>query len=499
MSSLDKYNEAAAAGILSDDSGPLLESLYAERDGYQSEIDSLYDEIDESNRKIAAWRTQKTTASTGYKKTLSSYIAAEQEKITANRAKISDLKDKLSDCNAKIKEVSAYKPASYYINEGVDDSVSYYKDRISSEKSDYGIWYEQNKDTATPQEIAAKYNESVNSQLALQKALVDDLCAAYTLMVELYGEDAAVSRNLEEQLKKERYAYEQLANSYMDMSDAVEEGLEKRTEAYKTDAENARLVNKWWNETDGTVATNAEKATVNTENLNRQLKNQGIIVSETAKAYLEMVRLYGVNSEESKKLENQLISECIAYDTLKNKVGEVNAENGYSREEVHSIVYTMNDYVRDNMDNLLADGFTEEEVYALARQYSGFDDLVDYNNREPVEEAPSSKDILRDIFGDEFADDPTKADERFLDLEEIEKNGTGGGFESVEEALTGIFDAVELFISELSDSLLYNINAGDQTQYTSVYNITTGADASIADQIAEMKKYDAMKKARGIE
>ncbi len=494
MSSLDKYFEAAETGIFSDNSAAELASLEAEKQKCEARVEALTESINSSNRKIASWRTKKTTAGKSCKKTLSAYISAEQGKITATRAEISRVKSKISEIKSRISEVSKYKPASYYINQGVSDSTDYHKDLLSSEKSGYGIWYEQNKDSATVAEIAKTKNDSIASQIGIQQKYVDDLTAAYGKMAEIYGESADESVNLQEILNSEQYTLEKLKNSYEEVGAAVKDVLNDKKEEYELDSLNAKLKNQLWNEINDD-AEDYEKRAESIKSCNIQLEEQGKAVRDTAEAYREIVEQYGINAEESKKLENQLLSECVAYEKLKSKIEELYALEDYDRKEREDIVFGLNDYLKNNKEFLLSTGMSEEEIYEVAREATGFNKLVDYSlNKPAVEDVISSYDLIGSIMGEILKESFGGIPDGFL------KNGDIGNFEDVfsdfdlfMQSFSGIVEIFDV-LSVLKE--LFSGNGGNT--YSSVYNLTASGGTSVADQLYEIKKFDSMKKARGL-
>ena len=496
MTSLDKYNEAAELGILGDDKESAISALEAEKRGYENQVNSLTESINSSNRKIASWRTQKNGASKSTKQTLSKQISAEQEKITATRAQIARIKKKISAVKSLISEYSSYKPASYYINQGVSDTKNYYSDLISAEKSDFDIWFRENKETATPEGYLSQYHDRISNKIELQSAFVDDLYAAYEKMSEIYGESSAESVNLLENLKKEEAELLSLEDTYESITNAVNEFIEVKTRENELNIENAQLKNKLWNYTEGEDALSFEKRAENIKNLNIQLENQGVIVEETAKLYRELVKQYGINAEESKNLENQLLSECAAYEKLSLEIQELYAVEEYGRKEREDVVFGLNDFLKNNKEFLLSTGMSEEEIYEVARKVSGFDDLVNYTNNHPVAtDVTSSHEIIGSILNELLKESFGELPESFFE--------SGINFSGMEN----IFDDFGTFlqsitsISELFDVIdfLKDLYASSGNSYNSTYNFSLSGESGIADQIYEVKKYDAMKKARGIE
>ncbi len=497
MNSLDKYNEAYHAGILSDSTDEYILSLEKEIADYEAKIVSLTESINGRNQKIAGWRTTKTTASTSYKKTLSSYISAEQGKITATRAEISRIKEIIKSLKSRLSEVKKYKPASYYINQGVKESGEYYGDLIDTQETSFDIWFAQNGQNTSMDSVASKKRESVNEQIKSQTAYVKDLTNAYEKMLEIYGESASESVNLLEILKEEELALENLKKSYSGVYSAVKEALSLKKDKISLDITNEKLKNNLWDETEGKEAEDYERRAYDISSYNNQLEEQGKILTETANAYKEMANLYGINADESKALENQLLSECVAYEKLKNKISELYQVREYDRKETEDIIYSLEDYLKTNKEFLLSQGYSEEEIYQVAKKATGYEKFIDYFYNKPEEKSLISadnliSDILIEILKDKFSDLPEsfldKTDLDFSVFEDIFSN-----FDSALHSIGGVLDFFEIF------SLMKDLNVSSSgNTYSSVYNLYTSGNSSVADQIYDVKKFDFLKKARGL-
>ena len=346
-------------------------------------------------------------------------------------------------------------------------------------------------------QIAEANNKSIDAQVGIQQSYVDDLTSAYSKMVEIYGESAAESINLQEILDKEKHALEKLKNSYTAMSEAIEDTLEDKKEEYELDAKNAKLKSELWNETAGKEAQEYEKRINNIKSLNEQLEEQGGIVKETADAYRQMVEQYGINSDESKKFENQLLEECVVYEKLKNRIEELYAVEEYGRKEREDVIFSLNDYIKNNKEFLLSTGMTEEEIYEAAKDATGYNDFVDYFLNKPKEESViSSSDLIGSILNAMLKENFGSVSDSFLsdgqlNLQSFESIFTD--FDGVLQSLGGITEIFD-FIDALKDITSSNIN----NSYSSVYNLNAASDSSIADQLYAIKKYDSMKKARGL-
>ena len=89
-------------------------------------------------------------------------------------------------------------------------------------------------------------------------------------------------------------------------------------------------------------ATPDESAAAEKQMLNKQLKNQADAIDVTNQAFLESKELTGENSEESKKLYEQLIKEKIAYEQLLVSIENVNKERDEAKAKAYEAAYKSN-------------------------------------------------------------------------------------------------------------------------------------------------------------
>lgn len=495
MNSLDLYNEAAAAGILSDDTAGELTSLEAEKSKYEAEIERIEGDIRNSNGKIASWRTQKVYADKGTKKTLSSYISAEQAKIATMRVRLSAIRADLGRVKERISEISAYKSAAYYINKGVTGSRDYYDDLISNEDNDFAIWYSENKNTATVEQIIRRKTEGDDRKIQYQTAHVEDLTSAYEKLAEIYGVNSDESIHLQEILGDETVALSKLKESYEDIGGVVAEVLREKNEGYKASAENINLLSELWDYTDGKDAYDHVKRAEDIKSLTAQLTAQESVVLNTAAAYAYLVKQYGVSSAESRELEKQLLSECVAYEKLADRINTLYSIEEYDRKDREDVVFGLNDFLKNNKEFLLSTGMSEEEIYALAKKVTGYDQLWDYTLNAPEDDKVlSSEDIVAEVFrevlGEKFGAVPDSFFDGMLNIEAF-KNA----FSEVDGVVGSVGGTVD-FADDIFKITETGGSAGNT--YSSVYNFTASGGETIADQINQVKKYDAMKKARGL-
>ena len=86
-----------------------------------------------------------------------------------------------------------------------------------------------------------------------------------------------------------------------------------------------------WGLTDGANASEDVKLEKELESLTEQHEQQKKSVDATQKSYDKMVELYGENSDESMKLQEQLLKEQIAYEETTKKIKEMNEQLAQSK------------------------------------------------------------------------------------------------------------------------------------------------------------------------
>ena len=123
-------------------------------------------------------------------------------------------------------------------------------------------------------------------------------------------------------------------------------------------------------------ATEEEKLTKQEEMLNDQLIHQANNVTTAQAAWEEMCKLTGENSEESKKLEQQLIQEMIAYEKLADSIDEVIAKrvqlNTATDEDEEARFGAYRDWYINHRDKITSFGYDDTEVERAARQATGY-------------------------------------------------------------------------------------------------------------------------------
>lgn len=187
----------------------------------------------------------------------------------------------------------------------------------------YDLWEATIGKTATAEEKTQRRLESLEEQAAIRLRQIETTQNAYDKMVELYGETDEESLKLQKQLLQEQLAYEKLKDSIADLTAAKES-------AYNTDnlAKMAEQEFKLWS-LENQHASDSEKLAKQAELLALKYEMQEENISATETALAEMVEQYGTSSEESVKLQEQLLKEKIAYAELKKQIDEVNKARGF--------------------------------------------------------------------------------------------------------------------------------------------------------------------------
>jgi len=187
----------------------------------------------------------------------------------------------------------------------------------------YDLWELTTGGKATNEEKAEKQLESLKEQAELEKSQIEATQTALSKMTELYGENSDESLKLQKQLLQEQIAYEKLNQSILDVARS------KTAATVDSLSDMADHEYKLWflNNPD---ATDAEKLQKQSEVLALKLDMEGETVADTEEAYAAMAEQYGENSDESIKLQEELLKEKIAYAELTAQIKELNkAKAGY--------------------------------------------------------------------------------------------------------------------------------------------------------------------------
>lgn len=286
---------------------------------------------------------------------------------------------------------------------------------------------------------------------------------------------------IKQQIKEEKAlktAVKDRANEYVEAHELINDGLKLAGKSLDDESKRVSLAFKLWTK-------DSEK---NMGVLEKLCENQAQKVLSVVSAYGKMAELYGVNHEESKKLETQILAECNAYEktleTLKRD------SFGYTREEINDIVYSLNDYIKQNYKLLSDAGFSDEQIYASAKGYSGYDNLEqNYQSLKAPTKAQQEVELLIEGLNEKFTD--------------VSKNfalGISTSLEDFAKTVQSVFESiVNSASSSISSSVITNVSGSTtyNTNYNSTYHLNPSSVSSVADEIAEIKNYDAIKKARG--
>ena len=200
-----------------------------------------------------------------------------------------------------------------------------------------------------------------------------------------------------------------------------------------------------------------------------------------------MTELYGETFQASVELENQLLSECVAYEKLKDTAAGLAEDKVYTREEFDVIAHNMNDYIKNNHSKLKEAGFSDDVIYQAARGSSGYDDYL--KSIAPAKSADVSE-------AQEQANE-------VIDSLNAKFIGVSTEFaQSVEATVTNLISSVSGVISDIVAKSADAIkSAGDKiynNNYTNNYNVSAKGEGTIYDSINALKNLEATKKARGI-
>ncbi len=270
-------------------------------------------------------------------------------------------------------------------------------------------------------------------------------------------------------------------------SKLIEEGLSGSLASLKTEDKSATNRYNLWYESIGENGPYADDLIKKQELINERLEIQAKRILEVQAAYKKMTELYGENFEASLNLENQLLSECVAYEKLKDTAAGLAEDKKYSPEELDVIVRDMNDYVKNNYSKLKEAGFSDEVIYQAARGSSGYDEYLKSiapDNKTEISVAQEQANEIIDGLNTKFM-------------------GVSAQFaQGVESTVTGLISSVSGVISDIvaktADAIKTAGNNIYNNSYTSNYTVSAKGEGTIYDSINALKDFEAVKKARGI-
>lgn len=266
----------------------------------------------------------------------------------------------------------------------------------------------------------------------------------------------------------------------------IESGLSKSLAEISAEDKNAIYSYELWYENTGEDLQNNEAQIKKTELINQRLTLQAEKIFEVKSAYEKMIEIYGEANEKSVLLENQLLSECIAYEKLKDTAENLTQDIGYSREDFEDIAYNMNDYIKNNYSKLKEAGFSDDVIYSAARGYSGYDKYLEDIKPKEVEivGVRESAEAIIDGLNEKFTG--VSADFA-LNVES-----------TVTNLITNVSDILSNIINQASEKFRASANNVFNNNYTSNYTVTASGGNSIYDSINALKNFEAVKKARGV-
>lgn len=339
-------------------------------------------------------------------------------------------------------------------------------------------------------EITSKVNDSnlkiKEMQTAKTYASKEYKKVLTTMIAQERETIAALNLNIKEikvKISEAKEEMKSLAESY----GIIDDGLSGSLSALKEEDRNLSQSYNLWYESSGENGPYSDVLIKKQELVNQRLEVQAEKIIQVKAAYEKLVELYGEAHEESVKLENQLLSECIAYEKLKDTASGLAEDKVYTNEDVKSIAYIMNDYIKNNYSKLKEAGFSDDVIYNAARGASGYDDYL----KSVAPESNAKISLVQ-----EEADN-------IIDGLNAKFTGISADFaQSVEGTVTSLISSVSGVINDIVAKTTDAIkNAGNNiynNSYTSNYTVSTSGGGSITDSINALKDFEAVKKARGI-
>lgn len=339
-------------------------------------------------------------------------------------------------------------------------------------------------------EITSKVNGSnlkiKEMQTAKTYASKEYKKALTTMIAQERETISALNLNIKEIKVKISEAKEEM-KGFAESYQIIDNGLSDSLSALKEEDRNLTQSYNLWYESSGENGPYSDVLIKKQELINQRLEVQAEKIIQVKSAYEKLVELYGETHEESVKLENQLLSECVAYEKLKDTASGLAEDKRYTHEDIDGIVHSMNDYIKNNYSKLKDAGFSDEVIYSAARGASGYDDYLNSL-------APRSNEKLS--IAQEEADN-------IIDGLNAKFTGISADFaQSVEGTVTSLISSVSAVISDIvaktADTIKSAGNNIYNNSYTSNYTVSANSGNSITDSINALKDFEAVKKARGI-
>lgn len=152
-------------------------------------------------------------------------------------------------------------------------------------------------------------------------------------------------------------------------ADAFLTALEDRIEDYDLDINTIDLEQELWEATIGKNATQSEITARETANLTAKIALQNEKVQAANEKYEYTMKKFGETSQDAKKAYQELLQEQISLASLMETLNETN--NTASNNSAEAMAAYAK-WVGESQDQLLALGFTMEEISAAAQQATGY-------------------------------------------------------------------------------------------------------------------------------
>lgn len=316
--------------------------------------------------------------------------------------------------------------------------------------------------------------------------------AYYNSLIQKEKETLIINKDLLKQEKEKKKQLENTAKSYVEASLVIEDAFKENNKTLSMSLENIDFLYKIWLTNNENIAGSAEILAKETSALNEKLSLQKSILDSNIIAYNKMKELYGENHQGSQMLYNSLLEEASAY----NKIAKEIENNEYLKVDAQrESIFAMNNYLKNYKTPLLESGFSEDEIYDIAKKVSGYsyDKSIPFANL-PVKIELDDNSVEKTVgsISQSINADP-RAKESYQVLGETFASSLGDGFiEKFKSVAESMALAVETHAKD-------TINTVEQIVYntTNKYNFTT-APQTIFQQIEDTVRAEELKKARGI-
>lgn len=365
-----------------------------------------------------------------------------------------------ADVNGKLKSsaektIEEYEAQIEAINGDIDKSKGYIKS------------LQTRKVNASKEEKAY-----INSLIAIER---ESIYQMQTQIKEIKSAISSAKANLKELVEKE---------------DLIEKGLKGALDGLEDEDKNLVYSYNLWYERTG---ENLSKDKVKEEQanlLNKRLEVQAQKILEIKDAYDELVESYGNTNEASVAMENQLLSECVTYEKLKDSISDLKEVEQYSQEQINNTIYDMNEYLKNNYSKLKEAGFSDEVIYSAARGSSGYDKYLEsVNNKKKA--VPEENDIVNE------AETVVEGlSERFS---VVTTNFASNVESTVSSLVNSVSDILRTTLSQAAQEIRKNVNSVQNNNVTNNYTVnSSGGEGFIHNSINALKNFEALKKARGV-